>query len=131
MISLKKNKEICRNYHGFTLQSGFWYGKADDGTPVATSGWEMNGFVAVYFQKGKEWEMCWIEEEEIDPDVSDLKINASSQKMSFDKWLEETYGMCWSEFDNSSDRDEACEEYDRYLYDNLPHFVRRVIAKAA
>lgn len=126
---LKKN-EICRNYHGFTLQSGFWYGKEADGTPVATSGWEMNGLVAVYFQKGEKWEMRWIEEEEIDPDVSDLKINSSS-KMSFSKWLEETWGMCWSEFDNNSDRDEACEEYDCYLYDNLPHFVRRVIKKKA
>lgn len=46
-------------YEGFTLQSGFWYGRNLRGQAIATSTWTCNGGVAVYTRNERGWEMQW------------------------------------------------------------------------
>ena len=47
------------NYQGFTLKSGFWYGKNLRGQYIAISTWVACGNVAIYVKTEKGWKMEW------------------------------------------------------------------------
>ena len=116
-------------YHGFTLKEGFWYGTdTETGCYIATSGWECNGAVAIYFLTQGKWEMSWIDIEETDFVLENIPEVNTEGKMSFVEWLEEEQGIDWNDWDNNYSglmEKQIEEEYDSYYYDGLPKFVQK------
>lgn len=131
MLKLRRMDEFeTAKYHGFTLQNGFWYGvDTETGKYIATSGWECNGYVAIYFKSESSWDMEWVEVE-ADFSLENIpKVNRDG-KMPFDEWLEKVVGVTAEYFDNNYNGNEEYEEYDSYLYDGLPQFVIKYLEKA-
>ena len=118
-------------YHGFTLKEGFWYGTdTETGNPIATSGWESNGAVAIYCLIEGKWKMEWWDIEETDFQLENVPEINTEDKMSFVKWLEKEQGIDWNDWDENYSGQMARqieEEYDSYYYDGLPRFVQKYI----
>ena len=118
-------------YHGFTLKEGFWYGTdTETGNPIATSGWENNGAVAIYSLVEGKWKMEWWDIEETDFQLENIPEVNTEGKMPFVEWLEEEQGIDWNDYDNNYSELMARqieEEYDYYLYDGLPRFLQKYI----
>lgn len=131
MLKLRMMNEFDKAiYHGFTLQNGFWYGfDTETGKYIATSGWECNGYVAVYFKNESSWDMEWVDVE-ADFDLENIPEVNQDDKMSFNEWLGEVIGVTPEYFDNNYDGDEEYKEYDSYLYGGLPEFVINYLNKA-
>ena len=112
-------------YHGFTLKKGFWYGtNTETQNPIATSGWECDGNVAIYELIDGKWQMFWYDiTEEKMFDISNIPEYSVEGKMSFTEWLETELGIEWDEFDEYYDGTEEYRQYNKYLYDGLPNFV--------
>lgn len=129
MLKLKRMDEFeTAMYHGFTLKNGFWYGvDTETGRYIATSGWECNGCVAVYFKNENSWDMEWIDIEDTDFELENVPNVNTEDKMPFNKWLEEVIGVTWEYFDNNYDGDQEYEEYNNYLYNGLPKFVQKYL----
>lgn len=119
------------NYHGFTLKEGFWYGTdTETGNHIATSGWESNGSVAIYFLIEGKWKMSWWDIGETDFQLENIPEVNTEGKMSFMEWLEEEQGIDWNDWDENYSGQMARqieEEYDSYYYDGLPRFVQKYI----
>ena len=117
-------------YHGFTLKEGFWYGTdTETGNPIATSGWESNGAVAIYSIIEGKWKMEWWDIEETDFQLENIPEINTEDKMSFVKWLEKEQGIDWNDWDENYSGQMARqieEEYDTYYYD-LPKFAQKYI----
>ena len=117
-------------YHGFTLKEGFWYGiDTETGNPIATSGWENNGAVAIYSLVEGKWEMTWWDIEETDFVIENIPQINTEGKMSFVEWIEDQ-GIDWNDWDENYSGQMARqieEEYDSYYYDGLPRFVQKYI----
>ena len=130
MLKLKRMSEFeIAKYHGFTLQNGFWYGEdTETGRYIATSGWECNGCVAIYFRNGNSWDMQWTSIEEEDFLLENLPEVNTSGKLEFNQWLKKEIGVTPEYFDNNYTGNEEYEEYESYLYDGLPKFVRKYIS---
>lgn len=129
MLKLKRMDEFeTAKYYGFTLQNGFWYG-VDTETEkyVATSGWECNGYVAVYFKNENSWDMEWIDIENTDFELENIPKVNTRNKMSFNEWIKEVVGITPEEFDNNCDGDQEYEEYKSYLYDGFPKFMQKYL----
>ncbi len=47
------------DFHGFTLQAGFWFGKNLRGQYIATSTWIAYNAVAIYVKSEAGWKMQW------------------------------------------------------------------------
>lgn len=90
---------------------------------IATSGWECNGCVAIYFKNEKSWDMEWVDIEDIDFELKNIPIVNTEDKMSFKQWIEKVVGVTWEYFDNNYDGSQEYDEYNSYLYDGLPKFV--------
>lgn len=99
----------------------------ETGRYIATSGWESNGCVAIYFKDGDSWTMEWVDIDETDFKLENIPDVNTESKMSFKQWLEEVVGVTWEYFDNNYYGDQEHEEYDIYLYDGLPKFVRKYL----
>lgn len=130
MLKLKR-ADYNGNFHGFTLKEGFWYG-TDTATNqfVATSGWECNRAVAMYFLTEGNWKMEWIDIEETDFQLENIPKISTDNKMSFVKWLEKEREITWNEWDENYSGQMARqieEEYDSYFYDGLPQFVQKCL----
>lgn len=113
-------------YHGFNLKPGFYYGQdTETGCYIATSGWECNENVYIYFLKDGKWEAEWVDILE-KFQISNVPEIDTKDKMDFYEWLKEDQGITWEYFDNNYGHivsDEMMMKYDRYLYDGLPEFV--------
>lgn len=129
MLKLKRMSEFeIAKYHGFTLQNGFWYGTDDEtGKYIATSGWECNRCVAIYFKNENSWDMEWVDIDETDFELENIPIVNTENKITFNQWLEEVIGVTFEYFDNNYNGDQEYEEYDNYLYDGLPKFVQKYL----
>ena len=129
MLKLKRMDEFeTAMYHGFTLKNGFYYGvDTETGRYIATSVWECNGCVAVYFKNENSWDMEWIDIEDTDFELENVPNVNTEDKMPFNKWLEEVIGVTWEYFDNNYDGDQEYEEYNNYLYNGLPKFVQKYL----
>lgn len=46
-------------YQGFTLKSGFWYGRNLRGQAIASSLWQINKYVAIYVRSETGWKLEW------------------------------------------------------------------------
>ena len=118
-------------YHGFTLKEGFWYGTdTETSNPIATSGWESNGSVAIYSLIEGKWKMEWLDIEETDFVLENIPQINTEDKMSFVEWLEEEHGIDWNDWDENYSGQMAMqieEEYDCYLYDGLPKFAQKYL----
>lgn len=129
MLKLKR-ADYNGNYHGFNLKEGFWYGiDTETNQFIATSGWECNGAVAIYYCIDGNWEMSWIDIEE-DFEIENLPEINTDDKLLFVKWLEEEQGIDWNDFDENYSGQMARqieEEYDSYYYDGLPQFVQKYL----
>lgn len=132
MLKLRKNNDFeTANYHGFTVKKGFWYGiNMEDNTPIATSGWECNGCLGVYFKEGNDWNLYWMDIDETNFDLGELPKVDMTQKMDFYQWLEKEQGIEYHDFDENYgqvEADELWNEYTYYLYDGLPQFVQKYL----
>ena len=118
-------------YHGFTLKEGFWYGTdTETSNPIAISGWESNGSVAIYSLIEGKWKMEWWDIEETDFVLENIPQINTEDKMSFVEWLEKEHGIDWNDYDNNYSELMARkieEEYDSYYYDGLPKFVQKYL----
>ena len=118
-------------YHGFTLKEGFWYGyDSETGNPIATSGWESNGSVAIYSLVEGKWKMEWWDIEETDFQLENIPEVNTEGKMPFVEWLEEEQGIDWNDYDENYSglmARQIEEEYDYYLYDGLPKFAQKYL----
>lgn len=128
MLKLKEMKDFENaNYYGFTLKKGFFYGVEEStNTPVAASGWYNNDAVAVYFLENGKWELAWIDPEDIIVEGVE-KVSPASDKMPFKEWLEDVQGIDWVDYDNNFSGSAATQienEYEDYLYNNAPLFLR-------
>lgn len=126
MLKLKRMSEFRRaEYHGFTLRPDYWYGvDTKTGKYIATSGWEFNRNVAIYFKSGKNWDMDWVSIDDEEFELENIPIINTSGKMNFQEYLREKIGISYHEYDeNCGDNDEAWEEYQSYLHDDWPRFV--------
>lgn len=117
-------------YYGFTLKKDYWYGvDTETGRYIATSGWENNGYVAIYFNNGNLWDIEWIDIEETEFTLENLPEVCTKGKMSFPEWLRETYDISWSEYDEYPTPYiiQIDDEYSSYLYDGLPKFAQKYL----
>ena len=130
MLKLKR-ADYSGSYHGFTLKEGFYYGiDTDTNQYITTSGWECNGAVAIYSLVDGNQEMDWRSIEETDFHLENLPEVNTENKMSFVEWLEKEQGIDWNDFDENYSEISARQiedEYNYYLYDGLPQFVRKQI----
>lgn len=126
-----KRADYNGNYHGFTLKEGFWYGiDTETSQFIATSGWECNGNVAIYFLIEDKWEMEWVSIEETNFQISNIPEINTEGKLSFIAWLKEVQGIDWDDWDENYSEQMAKqieEEYDSYYYEGLPQFVQKYI----
>ena len=132
MLKLKRVEDFNRvDYHGFTLQKGFWYGiDLETGRYIATSGWEAYGNVAIYFKNGNHWDQEWISIEDTDFELENLPSVKTRNKKSFHEWLEEDEGISYHDYDaNYSEiaSDQLWEEYESYRFEGQPGFVRKYL----
>lgn len=72
-------------YYGFTLKKGFWYGtNTETQNPIATSGWECSGSIAIYELIDGKWQMFWYDiTEEKMFDILNIPEYSTEGKMSF------------------------------------------------
>lgn len=114
-------------YHGFNLKEGYFYGTdTTTGNYIATSGWECNGAVAIYFLTDGKWEMSWVNIEETEFHLENIPEVNTESKLSFVTWLQEELGIDWNDWDENYSGQMAKqieEEYDSYYYNGLPQFV--------
>ena len=104
MIILKQNRSAASytDYHGFTLQPGYWFGHDDEtGEYVASSGWEVNHDLALYRrnQVTGEWEMSWVDQDETEIVASGFAVPDLAAKKTFKQWLKEDYGVEPEDYD--------------------------------
>ena len=74
--------------------------------------------------------MDWRSIEETDFHLENLPEVNTENKMSFVEWLEKEQGIDWNDFDENYSEISARQiedEYNYYLYDGLPQFVRKQI----
>ena len=120
------------NFHGFTLKEGYYYGEdTETGNYIATSGWETYGNVALYFLQNEKWIKRWIDVE-ADFQIKNIPEIFTGNKMSFLEWLEEIQGITpedWDENYSATMARQIEEEYESYLYDELPQFVIKNLQK--
>lgn len=130
MFRLKRSNET-KNYHGFILKKGFWYGiNTETNAPIASSGWEAAGNVAIYTLHSNKWHMEWYSIEETVFYIENIPDVNTTNKMPFYEWLNEEIGISrddWDENYSESAARQIEEEYDYYLYDNLPRFVQKYL----
>ena len=120
-------------FHGFTVQPGFWYGKdLTNGENVALT--PAGNF---YRNIESDAERPWQQRSESDEEryfESDVRILADGYqapdfagKKPFEQWLEEDYGISAEDFQehyhgNMAEYVQA--EYEYYQYNGLPDFAR-------
>ena len=127
MLKLTRANE-SKDFHGFKLQNGFWFGiDTESNQYIATSGWECNGCVAIYFNTGDSWKMEWISIEDAEFELENLPEINMEGKMSFNEWLESELGVTPEYFDENYSGNQEFEEYNDYLYDGLPRFAREYL----
>ena len=133
MIKLEKNRTY-KEWNGFNMKEGFWYGTdTETGQYVATSGWEAVGCLAVYYLSGDSWKLEWlpIEDTDFDLNPADLPKIKTGGKLPFKEWLENETGFSYHQWedllDGSIQGEEIEEEYQRYLCDDLPKFIRKYL----
>ena len=132
MIILKQNRSAASytDYHGFTLQPGYWFGHDDEtGEYVASSGWEVNHDLALYRrnQVTGEWEMSWVDQDETEIVASGFAVPDLAAKKTFKQWLKEDYGVEPEDYDEhycGTFADEVESDYDDYINDGLLLFAR-------
>lgn len=132
MIILKQNRSAASytDYHGFTLQPGYWFGHDDEtGEYVASSGWEVNHDLALYRrnQVTGEWEMSWVDQDETEIVASGFAVPDLAAKKTFKQWLKEDYGVEPEDYDEhycGTFADEVESDYEDYINDGLPLFAR-------
>lgn len=128
MLKLRR-ADYPGTFHGFSLKEGFWYGTdTETGNPIATSGWESAGAVAIYSLIGGNWEMKWWDIEETDFQIENVPSINTDDKMSFEDWLEDEQGITWSEWDSNYSgliASQIEEGYESYYYDGLPKFAQK------
>lgn len=156
-FTLYRNDNLgSTDYHGFTLQEGFYYGLDNEGRYAATSGWcdEQPDMPStyVYVKNGDTWEGDWYENSSLflgdEKEVMD-KMRLP-EKLSIRDWFpasgfseysypDENNNPVWGEYDSydefyeseSAESIEQCHrEYDAYRYDNAPRFVMDIMADA-
>ena len=69
LVLIQHNNPTIKNYHGFTVQQGMYYGIVHTPfgkIPAAWSGWTISGSIALYTKLNGEWNMRFCDEEEID-----------------------------------------------------------------
>ena len=131
MIILKQNRSAASytDYHGFTLQPGYWFGHDDEtGEYVASSGWEVNHDLALYRrnQVTGEWEMSWVDQDETEIVASGFAVPDLAAKKTFKQWLKEDYGVEPEDYDEhycGTFADEVESDYEDYINDGL-RFLR-------
>lgn len=132
MIELKQNRgsDQKTDYHGFTLQPGFWYGYDHETKEyVASSGWEVGQYLALYRKNNDngEWAISWLDETEEKIAAYDFQAPDLEHKKTFNVWLKESYGILPEEYDKhycGTFADEVEANYGDYYYDGLPIFAR-------
>lgn len=126
LLSLTRTTEPF-NYNGFTCKEGFFSGvDKSTGELIATSGWEVNGEVAVYYLEGTDWHLHWMSLDLCDFEVAGVTLPNPKEKLDFLDWLEECEGIDRHDWDENYSGDMADEEerlYQYYLLNNLPLFV--------
>lgn len=130
MLRLKR-ADYDGYYNGFNLKAGYWYGEdTSSGEKIATSGWEVGENVAIYHLKPEGWKIEWTDI------YSEFQVEnipeISSPKMGFYEWLDEEYGISFSDWDECYSGSQAAEiedSYNAYYYDGLPKFVQIFISK--
>ena len=121
------------NYNGFTCKQNFFFGvDKSTGELIATSGWEVNGEVAVYYLEGTEWHLYWMSLNlcDFEVDLKGVTLSNPAKKLSFLDWLEEYEGITRHDWDENYFGDMAEEEerlYQYYLLDNFPLFVGQAL----
>ena len=122
-----------KDYYGFDLQEGFWDGEdTATGQKIATSGWEMNDSVALYFLENENqqetWKMNWVDNyRNFELDLENFPKIDTSEKMTFSTWLEEVQGISYHDYDENYSPVEATDlekQYEAYYSDNVPEFVK-------
>lgn len=132
MISLKQNRGEAagKDYHGFTLQPGYWSGYDDETKEyVASSGWEVGSDLALYRRDKEtgEWEMSWLDQSETEVIATNFNAPDLESKKTFHQWLQEDYGIDPDEYDEhycGTFADEVESDYKDYCYEGLPSFAR-------
>lgn len=110
-------------WNGFNLQKGYWYGKDNkEGKLVASSGWEVNGNLSLYYLVDGIWRLKWVGIDDADFRLSNLPLIDVSSKMTFEEWVETKYPESSIDSDDYSDPT-LLEDYNFYLYDGLPDFA--------
>lgn len=119
------NQETNTNYHGFTIQPGFWCGyDSETKEYLASSGWEVGNNLALYRCTEHGWEMEWLDQEEVEIAAGGFTAPDLESKKSFNQWLREDYGVEPEYYDNNySNTEQVEEEYRNYYYDGLPLFA--------
>jgi len=123
-----------KNYYDFILQPNFWFGyDTTTNQKIATSGWESNGGVAIYYLYNNEWRLNWVDESETEFEIKDiikLMPDDLEEKMSFNEWFKNNSAYEWDTYINyDSVRKEIDNAFDDYLYNGLPHFVINIMKK--
>lgn len=130
LLSLTRTSEPF-NYNGFTCKEGFFFGvDKSTGELIATSGWETNGEVAMYYLEGSEWHLYWMSLANCDFEIVGVTLPNQKEKLSFLDWLEECEGIDRHDWDENYSGDMADEEerlYQYYLLDDLPLFVGQAL----
>lgn len=113
-------------YHGFTLKEGFWYGMdIESGCYAATSGWENGNAVSMYIRdKDGKWQLTWNDINETDFILENVPPIPAG-KMDFKDWISDKYDMSYQEYLNSDESAFIDTNYEDYLYDCIPLFVRK------
>lgn len=122
-----KRADYPGTYHGFTLKEGFWYGvEIETGNFAATSGWERGNAVSMYVCENGKWQLTWWDISETDFILENIPAMPAG-KMDFKEWIHEKYDMSYQEYLESdySESDFVDENYEDYLYDWIPLFVRK------
>lgn len=91
------------------------------------------GCLAVYYLSGDSWKLEWLSVEDTDFDLNpaDLPKIKTDGKLPFKEWLKNENGFSYHQWedllDGSIQGEEIEEEYQRYLYDDLPKFIRKYL----
>lgn len=122
------------DFHGFTVQPGFWYGKdLTNGENIALTP-AGNFYRNIESDTERPWHNIdpWYDEEK--SMHADARILADgyqapdfSSKKPFEQWLEEDYGVStedYQEYYHGKMAEYVQEAYDYYQYNGLPDFAR-------
>ena len=122
------------DFHGFTVQPGFWYGKdLTNGENIALTP-AGNFYRNIESDTERPWHNFdpWYDEEK--SMHADARILADgyqapdfSSKKPFEQWLEEDYGVStedYQEYYHGKMAEYVQETYDYYQYNGLPDFAR-------